>query len=238
MDGHPPSGSAVRPPPGAAPPPLRWTLPGGVELAYSAAADGDMRDPGRRDAWLARLGLRRWCVVPRQVHGTRVVDAAADFVALIEADGVVAAGTPAAVGAYGADCPALVLASAQALGIAHCGWRGTAGGIVANLVAAVAACSAEPRARWRAFIGPGISGPCYEVDAPVLGARAWPAEALAPGRPGRAHLDVPAAVAADLRALGIDDVRVSGVCTASDPRLWSYRRRGPGQVQLLAAWRE
>lgn len=218
---------------------LRWTLPGDVTIAYSTAADGDMREAGRRAEWLALIGVGRPCVVPRQVHGALVVAGGAATAELAIADGVVSPDGELAVGAYGADCPGVCLVAGPAIGIAHCGWRGTAAGIVARLVAEVGrAVPGLPAARWSAFIGPGISGACYEVDGPVLSARAWPPAALAPARPGRARLDLAAVIAADLRAAGIIDVRSSGVCTHGDPRLWSFRRRGAGQVQLLAAWRD
>ncbi len=215
---------------------LRWTLPHSVQVACSTLADGDQRDRGLRHAWLASQGVSR-CVVPRQVHGTRIVHSAADHAALAAADGVVGNDAVLAVGAYGADCPGLVLVAADALGIAHCGWRGVAGGIVCRLVAALRTVSAVPSARWSAFIGPGISAPHYEVDHPVLSARRWPSSALTPGRPGHAWLDVAEAIAVDLAAEGVLEVQRSGVCTAQDDRLWSYRRRGAGQVQLLVASR-
>ena len=218
------------------PVPLRWQV-AGVAIAYSTLGDGDMRLPATRLAWLAAQGVARRCVLPRQVHGCRVVDAQASAAELALADGVVSADATLALGVYGADCPALVLVAPDALGVAHCGWRGTAQGIVAALVAALARVSAQPPAAWRGFVGPGISGPLYEVDAPVLGARAWPAAALSPGRPGHALLDVPGAVAADALGCGVGTVTRSGVCTAGDERLWSYRRRGAGQVQALVAWR-
>jgi len=175
--------------------------------------------------------------VPRQVHGTLVV--AHDAADLSQADGVVSRDRGIAMGAYGADCPGLVIATPDALGIAHCGWRGTAGGIVARLSAAIEAVSQSPRGDWHAFIGPGISGPCYEVDSPVLAARAWPVTALSPSaHTGRAYLDLVTAIAADLQAAGVMAVGRSGVCTASDPRLHSFRRQGAGLVQMLIAWRE
>ena len=214
-------------------------MPGGVTVACSAAADGDMRLADRRAAWLAGVGIRRPCVVPRQIHGAVVVDANAADRDLAVADGVVCAGGALAVGAYGADCPGLCLVAGQAIGMAHCGWRGTAAGIVGVLVAHLRrAAPTIPPVQWSALIGPGISGPHYEVDAPVLAARVWPAEALAPARPGRAHLDLATAIAEDLRASGVNDVRFSGVCTYDDQRLWSFRRRGAGQVQTLVAWRD
>lgn len=222
--------------PGDAHPALQWDLPHGVRVAYSTVADGDQRDRDARHAWLASRGIAR-CVVPRQIHGTRIVQADADHQALAQADGVVSSGTDTALGAFGADCPGLVLVSRDAFGVAHCGWRGVAGGIVARLVEAMRTVSASEPSRWSAFIGPGISGPRYEVDHPVLAARGWPTSAVTAGRAGHAWLDVAQTIASDLAALGITTVQRSGICTQDDARLWSYRRRGAGQVQLLVAWR-
>lgn len=217
---------------------LSWSLPGGVTVACSAAVHGDMRQADLRAAWLADVGAARHCVVPRQVHGAVVVDATASADDLASADGVVSADGTLAVGSYGADCPGLCIVAGTAIGIAHCGWRGTAGGIVGRLVAHLRrVVPGMPPARWSALIGPGISGPRYEVDAPVLTARDWPMEALAPARPGRAQLDLATVIARDLRTAEVGDVRLTGICTHDDRRLWSFRRCGAGQVQLLAAWR-
>ena len=212
-----------------------WGVGHGVRCAYSTAADGDLRQAPARAAWLARVGCPWPCAVARQPHGAVVAEAVAG--ALPDADALVSADPRLALAAFGADCPGLVLAAPDALGIAHCGWRGTAAGIVGNLVAAVAARSRQPSATWRAFIGPGISGARYEVDAPVLAARSWPAAALRPGRAGQAYLDLARAIADDLRHAGVADVAVSGVCTFDDAALRSHRRGDRGAVQALAAWR-
>jgi len=222
--------------PGDAQSALHWDLPHGVRVAYSTVADGDQRDRNARHAWLASRSISR-CIVPRQVHGTRIVQADADHQDLAQADGVVNGGMDTALGAFGADCPGLVLVARDALGVAHCGWRGVAGGIVARLVEAMRTVSASEPSRWSAFIGPGISGPRYEVDQPVLGARRWPVSAVTPGRAGHALLDVAQTIVVDLAELGITTVQQSSICTQGDPRLWSYRQRGAGQVQLLVAWR-
>jgi copper oxidase (laccase) domain-containing protein len=217
--------------------PLQWTLPGGVRLAYSARADGDQRDPVLRERWTRALGIAVPVVVPGQVHGSLVLrlPAAADQLAL--ADGLASSDHGLALGVFGADCPGLCVLAGGALAVAHCGWRGTAAAIVAGLVQALDGLTATPRSEWHAFIGPGISAPRYEVDDAVLSARSWPAAALSRGRPGHAQLDVAAAIAHDLRELGVGETTRCGVCTASDQRLWSYRRRGAGAVQLLVAWR-
>ena len=220
------------------PAPLRWTLPGGVRLAYSTRADGDQRDPVARERWTRTLGLAAAVVVPGQVHGSLVqrLPAAAGQLAL--ADGLASADRDLALGVLGADCPGLCVLAGSAMAVAHCGWRGTAAAIVARLVEALDGLTAAPRRQWLAFIGPGISAPRYEVDDRVLGARSWPAAALGRGRPGHAQLDLGAAIAHDLRTLGVDAIISCGVCTSGDQRLWSYRRSGAGPVQLLVAWRE
>jgi copper oxidase (laccase) domain-containing protein len=216
---------------------LHWTLAGGVRLAYSTHADGDQRDPEARARWTRALGIAVPVAVPGQVHGNLVQRLPAAPAQLALADGLASTDHGLALGVFGADCPGLCVLAGGALAMAHCGWRGTATGIVARLIAALDGLTDTPRRQWQAFIGPGISAPSYEVDDAVLGARSWPAAALRRGRPGHAQLDLGAAIAHDLGILGVEAITRCGVCTAGDQRLWSYRRRGAGPVQLLVAWR-
>ena len=215
-------------------PTLRWRL-GAVQLAYSTVADGDQRDPLSRQTWHQTLGISRG-VVPRQVHGTVVVDAS-DTQGLPFADGGVSDDPALALGVFGADCPGLCLVAGSVMGVAHCGWRGVAAGIVQQLVNAMSARTNSPKNEWLGFVGPGISSQYYEVDDPVLSARTWPVTAVTPGRPGHAWLDVAHVIASDLAQMGITAITQSNICTAADDRLWSYRRQGPGRVQALMAWR-
>jgi hypothetical protein len=219
-------------------PALRWSLPGMVRIAYSTMADGDQRDPANRARWTTGLGIGKPVVVPAQVHGSTVVRLPAEGDQLATADGVMSLDAQDAIGVFGADCPGVCLTSEDALAVAHCGWRGTASGIISTLVAAFQSMTTQPPSRWRAFIGPGISGSRYEVDGPVLAARAWPPQAIGASRPGHAQLDLRVAIAHDLRSAGVLAIDSTPICTAGDERLWSYRRRGAGLVQLLVAWRE
>lgn len=216
---------------------LRWTLSGGVRLAFSSAVDGDMRDPVRRGSFLTAIGCADRCVVPTQIHGAAVVGSG-DRAALATADGVATRLPGPAVAVFGADCPGLCIAAADALAVAHCGWRGTAAGIVASAVSALSRLTALAPTTWQAFIGPGISAAHYEVDGPVLNARKWPDAALRDRRGDRARLDLVMTIADDLLAHGIGDLKRADVCTWDDARLWSYRRRGAGIVQALVAWRD
>jgi len=212
---------------------LQWDLGCGVQAAFSTAADGDQRDPDCRGRWLATLGVPVPVAVPEQVHGSRLCPASPGWHRGV--DGLVLdAGVPSAV-IFGADCPGLVLLGARHVVVAHCGWRGIAAGMVAEAVAAFRAASGVPPTG--AFIGPSITGTWYEVDAPVLQAFAWPEAGVIPGAPGKAWLDLPIVITELLADEGIGTVRVSGVCTAQDPRLHSYRHQGPGLVQGLAVWR-
>jgi len=215
---------------------LRWRLPLGVAVAFSTRSDGDVRDPLRRQAWLASVGVSQASVVVQQVHGARVVTAVPGPAA--PADGLTTSrqGSPLVV--FGADCPGLCLATPDALGVAHCGWRGVAAGMVTALIESLAAQTRYPRSTWQAFIGPGVHPDDYEVDEPVLSARVWPALALRPARPQRAWLDLPAAIEADLSDAGVSTVVRAAPSTSRDERLWSYRKHGEGVVQGLAAWWE
>jgi polyphenol oxidase len=211
-------------------------------VAYSSVADGDMRSKESRTRFLASLGCTLPHSIPRHDHGPVVSVVTSDVLPDAPAppgDGLVTSDTGRALGALGADCSGLVLCAPDALGVAHCGWRGTAAGIVPALVAAVGGISAYPPASWHAFVGPGISPEGYEVDEPVLSARVWPAHALTPTRPGHARLDVGGTVAEDCRAAGVGTVQqCAGVHTDTDPRLWSFRKSGRGINQVLVAWRE
>lgn len=213
--------------------PLRWQLPHRIHVAMSLAGDGDLRPAAARAAWCAANGLP----VPRvceQVHGTAILGDGMDG----PGDGRASGDPSAALGVFGSDCPPLVLAAPDALAVAHCGWRGTAAGIVANAVAALAARSAHPPAAWTALVGPGVHPDDYEVDAAVLDACTWPPGTVLPGRPGHGWLDLPAAVAALASAAGVGTVARSPLCTSRHPLLRSHRRHGRGHPQLLAAWRE
>jgi purine-nucleoside/S-methyl-5'-thioadenosine phosphorylase / adenosine deaminase len=142
-----------------------------------------------------------------------------------------------------ADCLALTAydPSADALAVAHVGWRGTASGGAAATVAALVAAGGRP-ARMRVAIGPAIGPCCYEVDEPVqsLFREAYPREWegwMQPGRPGHWRLDLWRAneellVDAGVPRASIENARL---CTACHPALFfSYRRGDHGRLVTIA----
>ena len=113
-----------------------------------------------------------------------------------------------------ADCLPIALVGPGGVAMAHCGWRGLAGGMIAKAAKAVQAEAAA--------IGPGIGPCCYEVGEEVLDAFA-DFDGVARGR----MLDLTAVATALLERTGVTEVESSGLCTSSNPDLFfSHRRDG------------
>lgn len=129
-----------------------------------------------------------------------------------------------------ADCLPVLLArrDGSAVGAAHAGWRGLAGGVVAATVEALA----TPGRDLVAWLGPAIGPEHFEVGGEVreaflarLGTAAD--GAFAPNRRGRWQCDLYALARMELARLGIDAVAGGGFCTFADaPRFFSHRRDG------------
>jgi YfiH family protein len=113
-----------------------------------------------------------------------------------------------------ADCLPVAMAGPGGVAMAHCGWRGLAGGIVEKTARAI---DAEAAA-----IGPGIGPCCYEVGEEVLGEFA-DLDGVADGR----MLDLRAVAAALLERAGVSTSESVDLCTKCNPELfYSHRRDG------------
>jgi YfiH family protein len=183
-----------------------------------------------------------------QVHGTRVVRLTAAHrrpdAGVERADASITTVPGIACTVMVADCLPVLFATrdGRAVGAAHAGWRGLAGGVLEATVDAIRAAvpvSAGDIVAWMgACIGPGK----FEVGADVLAAF-HDAEARhfvpAPSGDGVARwlADLPALAEGRLRRLGLTDVAGCGRCTVSDAsRFFSYRRdRVTGRL-AAAAW--
>jgi YfiH family protein len=113
-------------------------------------------------------------VTVTQVHGTDLVvidqpNDDFDHFAKLESDGIVTNQPGVMIGVCVADCVPVLLydPQQQAVAVLHAGWKGTAGNIVAQGVAALTSCFGSRPADLLAAIGPAIGPCCYEVDAPV-----------------------------------------------------------------------
>jgi polyphenol oxidase len=175
-----------------------------------------------------------------QVHGTRVVDAAAVHDAP-EADASVADRPGVVCAIMTADClPVLFCDRAGTrVAAAHAGWRGLCAGV---LEATVDAMGIAP-AGLLAWMGPAIGPDAFEVGAEVREAfiahDAASATAFSPIGDGKFLADLYRLARMRLHALGIDAVSGGEHCTVIDrSRFFSYRRDGRTGRMASLIWLE
>lgn len=174
-------------------------------------------------------------VIGRQVHGIEIerwnaapAEAFTDAAAVRPAvDGHVTDLPGLGLAVQVADCLPVALATRERIAMVHCGWRGIAGGIVAN---AVAAFEASPTA----VVGPGIGRCCFEVGPEVLTEFA-DVEGAADGR----MLDLRMVAEARLRAAGVQRIEHVDLCTSCRDDLFFSHRRDDGVTgrQCGIVWR-
>jgi YfiH family protein len=176
----------------------------------------------------------------RQVHGTRVVDAAPGCRGE-EADGSVARAPGQRCAVLTADCLPVLLADVEGtvVGVAHAGWRGLAAGVIENAVRAMAV---APEAVV-AYLGPAIGPGAYEVGGDVLDAFTavdpGAVQAFAPAGRGKFLADLYRLARRRLERLGCTRIHGGAYCTYSDAgRFYSYRRDGPTGRMASLVWME
>ncbi len=237
-----------------------WPAPAQVQALVTTRAGGTSTGPyagmnlGRRtaddpaavEANHAQLNLLlpatpRWLA---QIHGSTVVDA--DTLTgrpneIPQADASVArlSGTVCAI--LVADClPVLFTDRAgSCIAAAHAGWRGLAGGVLANTIAGMPAQPAD----LLAWIGPGIGPTAFEVGDDVL--KAFCAEAperksaFKPLRAGKWLCDLPALARDALRRAGVTRIYGGDFCTYMDTERFYSHRRNPVTGRMAALiWRK
>ena len=235
-----------------------WPAPPGVRALATTRAGGYSSGPwaglnlgdhvGDDPTAVAanRALLRKALALPaapcwlRQVHGTRIVTAAAAASQLLEADALITHVPGQVCAILTADCLPVLLCDAAGHHIAavHAGWRGLAAGILEHAVTALHAAGAGPLLAW---LGPAISGPAYEVGPEVRDAflATHPAtrNAFTPGRPGHWHLDLYAAARQRLTAAGLTTIHGGTRCTLGEPAaFYSHRRDRITGRQATLIW--
>lgn len=177
----------------------------------------------------------------RQVHGNEVfdVDACAAHEHEPQADAAVARESGAVLAILTADCLPILLCAddGAAIGAAHAGWRGLAGGVIEATLARLGV----PAARVSAWLGPAIGAQSYEVGDEVRSAfidhAAAAGAAFVPTRPGHWLCDLYFLARQRLHAAGVERVSAGGLDTFTDARFYSHRReRETGRFASLI-WR-
>lgn len=177
----------------------------------------------------------------RQVHGTRVVDAASAASKRPEADASVARAPNVVCAVRAADCMPVLFADEDAtvVAAAHAGWRGLCAGVIEATVAEMRV----PGEALVAWLGPAIGPAHYEVGEEVRSAfverDARAGDAFRRHRPGHWLLDLYAVARQRLAALGVARVHGGDYCTYSDPaRFPSWRRDRSDERFAAFVWLE
>ena len=241
----------------------------GVQLGFSTRWGGTSKPPysslnlgfhvgdAPEDVRVNReIWLKEWdatwsdMTIGEQVHGTQihqveVSDAGRGSQSLSTVlPAVDALVTKSALGlmAFFADCVPVFFyhRKIKTVGIAHAGWKGTAGKIVLNVLEQFRENGGDPADCWVA-LGPSIGPCCYEVDERVIkgfeeGFQETPF--LKRGKPGHAQLNLWEANRVALQEAGVqsEKIWVAGICTACHTdSFFSHRIEGP-KTGRMAAW--
>jgi hypothetical protein len=182
----------------------------------------------------------------RQVHGARVLRlTAADLAApLPDADAAWTDQPGIACTVQVADCLPVLFAApdGRAVAAAHAGWRGLAGGVLDETVAALCEGTGVEPAGLLAWLGPCIGPEAFEVGPEVRAAFEADAQHLRyqprPDGDPRWRADLAALARARLQRLGLAQISDGRWCTVSTPsRFFSYRRDGRTGRFAAAVWR-
>lgn len=151
-----------------------------------------------------------------------------------EADALVSTEAGRGLVVLTADCAPICLASDDAVGVVHAGWRGLLAGVVE---AAVEALRSIGHGDVRAGLGPCIHPGRYEFGRAALDDAVAHFGPDVEGRTdtGRPAFDLPAAVRIALARAGVASLDDVEICTSASPEHCSFRRdAAPGRQALVA----
>ncbi|MBU0653156.1 MAG: peptidoglycan editing factor PgeF [Proteobacteria bacterium] len=180
-------------------------------------------------------------ILMRQLHGDRIylIDEEGPLPdGLPECDGLITDRPGVALGIRTADCVPLFFVdrTRRVIGAAHAGWRGTALGIAARMVATLTERFSSRPEDILAVIGPAIGPCCYQVDAPVLAAFSAVPDADLFFRPcpqkERWMVDLALANRLRILAAGVpsENIYASGLCTSCRQDLFFSHRAAGGRT--------
>lgn len=190
----------------------------------------------RRRARLAKhLGMPVHYV--RQVHGVAVQVVDRTPFEEVDADALITREPDQALAILTADCLPIVLAGDGVIGVAHGGWRGVLGGIIAETVRHMQStiCCA--------WLGPCIGRDAFEVGPEVREAFVRQEHHLAsffrPAvKPDHWWCDLRGIAHQQLASLGVESIIATTACTLNQSeQYYSYRRDGVTGRMATVVWR-
>jgi YfiH family protein len=223
-------------------------LGGDLNLAFGL---GD--PPGavlaNRELVAGALGIAlEMMVLGEQCHGNRcqVVEeklrgagASSDAPALPGVDALVTDVPGLVLAGCFADCVPVYIVDGEhgAVGLAHAGWRGTAGRVAQVTFETMRLRYGSRGSRCVALVGPAIGPCCYQVGEDVAAGfrdhEYWP-EVATGGPAGRWWLDLAGANRRQLAQLGIAAIHQAGLCTSCHSQFFSHRRDHGRSGRMMA----
>ena len=177
----------------------------------------------------------------RQVHGTRVIDAAEFVLSGLppEADAAFSRHTDVVCAVMTADCLPVLLCDEVGIVVAaaHAGWRGLLDGVLEATIEAMG----EPGEKLLAWFGPAIGATAFEVGDEVrsafVAASAEAASAFKSAPQGKWLADIYALARQRLAGQGVRRIFGGTCCTVNDAaRFFSYRRDGQTGRMATMIW--
>ena len=160
-----------------------------------------------------------------------------------DVDGLVTDEPGVALAAFFADCVPLYFldTSRRVIGLAHSGWRGTAGRIGREMIETMEREYGCGREHILAGIGPSICRECYEVseDVAEIFRKEFGERVLSAGKEkGKYQLDLWEANRLVLRQAGLaeEKITVTDICTCCNPALLFSHRAGGGKRGNMGAF--
>lgn len=234
-----------------------WALPANVHAVMTTRRGGGSKgsfksfnlgvyvgDPDaerNREALVGLAGLPSSPLWLHQVHSTRCLHARG-VLPETEADASWTADTGVVLAALAADCLPVLFAAddGSCVAASHAGWRGLAGGVLENTLAAMPV----PTQATRAWLGPAIGQSAFEVGAEVREAFCdlYPDDAdhfIGGDALGKYRADLFGLARARLLRSGVRSISGGGVCTVANAGTCFSHRRDAGRSGRMAAliWR-
>jgi polyphenol oxidase len=204
------------------------------------------------------IPFERW-TCGEQTHGTNIQYVGANEdgrgretlkSALSDVDGLYTDRPGVLLTSFYADCVPLYLLDVKRriIGLAHAGWKGTAGRIGPKMITLWQERFNSNLNDIRVAVGPAIGGCCYEVDVRVLKALSggnkqevsndWDKGAVRPKHNGKYMLDLRKMNISFLQQAGIrtEHIECSSWCTSCHPHLFFSHRKEEGKTGRMASF--
>ena len=214
----------------------RWASWDWLVHGFSTRMTGDFLEWPSDDAISASFGaVSCGTAMLRQVHSGRCVRADHAWgVDRPEADAVCTNRPRVLVGVRTADCLPVLLVDPRGRAVAavHAGWRGVVARVLVNALESLASEYGCHAGDIEAAIGPGIGPCCFEVGEDVAGQFSGEFVDRSGSKP---HVDLAAALKAQLLQSGVGRVVVAGRCTSCELGSYYSHRAEQGNTGRMLA---